>query len=187
MPEAYTTWRDSAPDRRGDEPLSSIPLLTLYGMGFSGVALGLARRLPRCFQDARRHQEAEPDARCAGSVARASGDSIARRQGHRPTAIGARLSARHAARILGRGHGERALSLEQRAQLRIAITGAMEQACRVVDFAYSHRRRGRDLQGSPFERRFRDMHTVTAQGQAHLSNFEGAGQALFGIETAQRL
>ena len=42
VPEAYTTWRDSAPDRRGDEPLSSIPLLTLYGMGFSGVALGLA-------------------------------------------------------------------------------------------------------------------------------------------------
>jgi len=79
------------------------------------------------------------------------------------------------------------VSLEQRAQLRIAITGAIEQSCGVVDFAY--RAAGADaiFRGSPFERRFRDMHTVTAQGQAHLSNFEGAGQALFGIETAQRL
>ncbi len=38
-----------------------------------------------------------------------------------------------------------------------------------------------------FERRFRDLHTLLAQGQAHLSNFESAGQALFGIEPAQRL
>jgi hypothetical protein len=28
---------------------------------------------------------------------------------------------------------------------------------------------------------------LLAQGQAHLSNFESAGQALFGIEPAQRL
>ncbi len=41
--------------------------------------------------------------------------------------------------------------------------------------------------GSPFERRFRDMHTVTAQGQAHMANFESAGQALFGMEPNERL
>jgi hypothetical protein len=83
--------------------------------------------------------------------------------------------------------GKRDVTLGERAQLRIAITGAIEQACQVVDFTY--RAAGADaiFQDSPFERRFRDMHTVTAQGQAHLSNFEGAGQALFGIETTQRL
>ena len=72
----------------------------------------------------------------------------------------------------------RAPSLEQRAQLRLAITGAIEQGGRVVDFAF--RAAGADaiFQGSAFERRFRDMHTLTAQGQAHLSNFEGAGAGL---------
>lgn len=40
--EEYTTWRDSAPDRRESGPLYNIPLLTLYGVGFSGVALGIA-------------------------------------------------------------------------------------------------------------------------------------------------
>jgi indole-3-acetate monooxygenase len=81
----------------------------------------------------------------------------------------------------------RAQTLEQRAQLRVAITGSMDQARRVVDFAYHAAGADAIFNGSPFERRFRDMHTVTAQGQAHLSNFEGAGQALFGIEPSQRL
>src|SRR2546428_8398000 len=78
-------------------------------------------------------------------------------------------------------------SLEQRALLRIAITGAMEAAREVVDFAYRAAGTTAIFEGSPFERRFRDLHTLLAQGQAHLSNFESAGQALFGIEPAQRL
>ena len=42
VPEEYTTWRDSAADRRESGPLYNIPMLTLYGVGFSGVALGIA-------------------------------------------------------------------------------------------------------------------------------------------------
>src|SRR5262249_14799116 len=78
-----------------------------------------------------------------------------------------------------------ALSLEQRARLRIAITGAMEAARKVVDFAYRAAGTTAIFEGSAFERRFRDLHALLAQGQAHLSNFESAGQALFGIEPAQ--
>ena len=80
-----------------------------------------------------------------------------------------------------------ALSLEQRARLRVAIAGAMEAARKVVDFAYRAAGTTAIFEGSAFERRFRDLHTLLAQGQAHLSNFESAGQALFGIEPAQRL
>jgi hypothetical protein len=71
--------------------------------------------------------------------------------------------------------------------LRLAITGGLDQSVRVVDFAYTAAATSAIFTGSPFERRFRDMHTVTAQGQAHMSNFESAGQALFGIEPMQRL
>jgi hypothetical protein len=63
----------------------------------------------------------------------------------------------------------------------------MDQARRVVDFAYHAAGTTAIFNGSPFERRFRDIHTATAQGQAHLSNFEAAGQALFGVEPSQRL
>src|SRR4051794_35251305 len=41
--EPYSTWRDFAPDRREAGPLYNVPLLTLYGVGFSGVALGMAQ------------------------------------------------------------------------------------------------------------------------------------------------
>src|SRR5581483_2154057 len=47
--EAYTTWRDLASDRRESGPLYNIPLLTLYGIGFSGVGLGIARECLAAF------------------------------------------------------------------------------------------------------------------------------------------
>jgi indole-3-acetate monooxygenase len=187
VPEVYSTWRDNAADRRGDEPLSRIPLLTLYGMGFSGVALGIARACLDAFMTLAATKKPSP----------MHGAPIPLRehpavQARVAEATGQLQSARAYLHALLRAFwdaatAKRAVSLDERAQLRIAITGAIEQSCQVVDFAY--RAAGADaiFRGSPFERRFRDMHTVTAQGQAHLSNFEGAGQALFGIETAQRL
>jgi hypothetical protein len=57
----------------------------------------------------------------------------------------------------------------------------------VADFTFQAAGTNAIFKGSPFERRFRDLHTALAQGQAHLSNFEAAGQALMGIEPAQRL
>ena len=187
VPEAYSTWRDNPADRRGDEPLCRIPLLTLYGMGFSGVALGIAQACLDAFKTLAATKK--PSAMHGAPIPLREHPMI---QSRVAEATGQLQSARAYLLDLLRefwdaATGKRAVSLEQRAQLRIAITGAIEQACRVVDFAF--RTAGADaiFQGSPFERRFRDMHTVTAQGQAHLSNFEGAGQALFGIETAQRL
>ena len=81
----------------------------------------------------------------------------------------------------------RKFSLEQRSLLRVAITGAMNESRKVVDLAYHSAGTTAIFEGSAFERRFRDMHTALAQGQAHLSNFESAGLALMGIEPPQRL
>ncbi len=49
VPDAYTTWRDQPSDRTNDGPLYDIPLLTLYGISFSGVGLGLACASPDAF------------------------------------------------------------------------------------------------------------------------------------------
>jgi alkylation response protein AidB-like acyl-CoA dehydrogenase len=51
VPEAYTTWRDSDPDRVEEGPFYRIPLLTCYGMGFSGLALGVARSIMESFKE----------------------------------------------------------------------------------------------------------------------------------------
>jgi len=44
VPEEYTTWRDSAADRRESGPLYNIPMLTLYGVG---LWCGVFRRRTR--------------------------------------------------------------------------------------------------------------------------------------------
>jgi alkylation response protein AidB-like acyl-CoA dehydrogenase len=187
VPEAYTTWRDLPADRREGGPLYNIPLLTLYGIGFSGVALGLAR--------------ASLDAFIKLAATKKSGGGLGSTAVLRDNAV---IQSR-VAKATGRLESARALlretlreiwhasaktggfSLEQRARLRVAITSAMDQGCRVVDFACRAAGTTAIFAGSAFERRFRDMHTAMAQGQAHLSNFEAAGQALFGVEPSQRL
>ena len=187
VPEPYSTWRDQASDRREGGPLYNIPLLTLYGIGFSGVALGLADASLRAFMTLAQtkkpggglgsQQVLRDNAVIQSKVAQATG-----------RLAGARALLHESLRdIWETSSSAGTFSLEQRAMLRVAITGAMDNAREVVDFAYHAAGTTGIFQGSAFERRFRDLHTALAQGQAHLSNFEAAGQALFGVEPTQRL
>jgi indole-3-acetate monooxygenase len=41
------------------------------------------------------------------------------------------------------------------------------------------------FESNPFERRFRDLHTMTQQGQAAFANFEALGQTMMG-QTSMR-
>jgi Acyl-CoA dehydrogenase, C-terminal domain len=187
VPEEYTTWRDSVSDRRERRPLYNIPMLTLYGVGFSGVALGIAGSCLGAFMQL---AQTKTSGGGVGSTAVLRDNAVI--QSRVARACGRLESARAfllqmLREIWTASAGSGALSLEQRARLRIAITGAMEAARKVVDFTYRAAGTTAIFEGSPFERRFRDLHTLLAQGQAHLSNFESAGQALFGIEPAQRL
>jgi indole-3-acetate monooxygenase len=185
VPEAYTTWRDLPADRRNDGPLYNVPLLTLYGIGFSGVGLGLAQASLDAFMTLATTKSSR------GETAALLRDNPLV-QARTAEATGALKSARAYLREMLKEIWQAAVTtggftLEQRAQLRLAITGALEQSRHVVDFAYHAAGSTAIFSGSAFERRFRDMHTVTAQGQAHMSNFESAGMALFGIEPSQRL
>ncbi len=183
VPDAYTTWRDQPSDRTNDGALYNIPLLTLYGIGFSGVGLGLARASLDAFMA------------LANSKTGRAGRGPMRDNPIIQSEVAKVAGGLHAARAFLRDMLEEiwaavnanGATLGQRAWLRLAITGALDQSVRVVDFAYTAAATSAIFNGSPFERRFRDMHTVTAQGQAHMSNFESAGQALFGIEPSQRL
>jgi alkylation response protein AidB-like acyl-CoA dehydrogenase len=183
VPDAYTTWRDQPSDRTDDGPLYDVPLLTLYGIGFSGVGLGLAQASLDAFMT------------LATAKTGRAGRGVMRDNPVIQSEVAKVAGGLHAARAFLRDMlteiwdavNKDGASLEQRARLRLAITGALDQSVRVVDFAYTAAATSAIFNGSPFERRFRDMHTVTAQGQAHMSNFESAGQALFGLEPSQRL
>jgi indole-3-acetate monooxygenase len=183
VPDAYTYWRDQQSDRTNDGPLFNIPLLTLYGIGFSGVGLGLARASLDAFMALANNKTGR-----AGRGAMRDNPII---QSETAMVAGslhaARAFLRQMLEEIWEAVNKNGATLDQRARLRLAITGALDQSVRVVDFSYTAAATSAIFNGSPFERRFRDMHTVTAQGQAHMSNFESAGQALFGIEPMQRL
>jgi alkylation response protein AidB-like acyl-CoA dehydrogenase len=187
VPEAFSTWRDSEPDRVEPGPLYNIPMLTLYGIGFAGVALGIARSSLAAFKSLAERKASGSGLGQAG-VLHESG--LVRADFARATARLRRARAFlhemlaetwHASGT--RGH----FTLDERANLRLAITGTIQEAARVVDYAFQAAGSTAIYEGSAFERRFRDMHCVTAHGQAQWANFESAGQALFGSEPKQRL
>ena len=179
VPESFTFVRDSAADRREPGPLYRIPLLTFYGIAFAGVALGLARATLDDFIAL----AAEKKAARTTSVLRDNAvvqSMVGQAEG--------RLGSSRAFLVeMINETWETACTpdpfpLRQRARLRVAITYAMNQAREVADSAYQAAGTNAIFESNPFERRFRDMHTVAQQGQAHLSNFEGAGQAFLGLE-----
>jgi len=53
----------------------------------------------------------------------------------------------------------------------------------VVDTAYHAAGATAIFESNPFERRFRDIHTVVQQYQGRQAHFEAVGQALLGLET----
>jgi len=76
---------------------------------------------------------------------------------------------------------------EQRARMRLSCAWAASEARTVADFAYTAAGASAIHATGPFERRFRDLHTLTQQVQAHASNFELVGQSLLGVPTTSRL
>jgi hypothetical protein len=80
-----------------------------------------------------------------------------------------------------------ALPLSQRATLKLAGTFAVHQAKDVIDTVYHAAGATAIFESNPFERRFRDVHTVIQQVQAQFANFEMVGQVLLGLPSQTKL
>jgi hypothetical protein len=69
---------------------------------------------------------------------------------------------------------------EMRVTNRTVTCYAIQQAREVMNFVYHAAGATAIFENNPFERRFRDLNTVTQQGQGAYSNFEAFGQVLMG-------
>jgi alkylation response protein AidB-like acyl-CoA dehydrogenase len=74
------------------------------------------------------------------------------------------------------------ITLDQRMVIRLASTFAIHQSLQVVDTAYHAAGSTAIFEENPFERRFRDIHTVSQQLQRRQEHFETVGQYLLGLE-----
>jgi len=72
------------------------------------------------------------------------------------------------------------IGVPDRARVRLAATNAIHGAIEVADYTYKAAGVDAIFPGSPFERRFRDIHTLSQQIQSRTAHFEAVGQVLLG-------
>jgi alkylation response protein AidB-like acyl-CoA dehydrogenase len=184
VPAAYSFTRESNDDRRETGPLYRFSIFNMFGLAFCAVALGIARSMLDDFV-----------ALAKGKKAHSSGKPLAENN-FVQTQIGlseARLRAARAfvldsyGRLYQQAAAGSTISFDQRLATRGATCFAIHEAREVGDFAYHAAGANAIFEKNTFERRFRDLHTVTQQSQAHMENFEAFGQALLGIEPVRKL
>ena len=184
VPVDYAFTRESAADRREPGPLYRFSVFNMFGIGFAGVALGIARASLDAFVALA--QEKTP----FGSAKLLRDSAVIQSQvGLAETKLrGARAFLLETVQELWEAASSGAsFTLDQRVMLRATTCYAINLAREVVDVVYHAAGATAIFESNPFERRFRDLNTVTQQGQAHLSNFEVVGQSLLGLQPSARL
>lgn len=171
-------------ERREHGPLYSFSVFQLYGSSFAAIALGIARSTLDAFVE------------LAKSKTPTGGKSVLRDNAVIQSQVGVAESQLAAARVFLLAALEEmwdaacrtgAMSIDQRVRLRMASANASHQARQVVDTAYHAAGATAIFESNPFERRFRDAHTVSQQVQSHFSVFESIGQHFLGLPLHPRL
>ena len=179
VPHESSVSRDDPAERRHTGPLYCFPSGSLYASGFAGVALGIARTMMEELVDLAR----DKTPRAWRGKLRENAviqSQVAQGEAKLRSARGLLLSSlQEIWRSVGRV-GD--LTVEQRMSIRLAATFAIHQAQEVADTVYHAAGATAVFQSGAFERRFRDIHTVTQQLQGRQLHFETVGQYLLGLE-----
>jgi len=181
--DAHVITRDYAGERREPGSLYRFHMMQLYASGFACVALGIARQVLGTF------------VALAGSKAPAQTRTLLRDNNTIQHLIGhsdARLQAARAwlLRLLEETYAEVArageLTVDQRIAIRQASTYAIHEARDVVTAIYHEAGSTAIFDDQPFERRLRDINSVSQQLQGRRAHFETVGQHMLGLETSLR-
>ena len=184
MPQKYTASRDNQAERREPGLLYKFTSGMVYAMGFSNVSLGIARGALEAFIVLARDK-----------IPRGARNPL--RQNNVIQAQVAQCEARlrscrafiHATLREMWDAAERTGDFlpEQHARLRLASTWAIQQSRDVVAAVYSAAGATAIFNENPFERRLRDMHAGSQQGQGRPVHFETVGQILLGLPPEGRM
>ena len=178
VPHEHSFARDDPGERHYQAPLYCFPQGSLYASGFAGVAMGIARSLLDDFlalaRDKTPRGYSRPLRESAVTQSRAA-QAQARLEAARVYLLS---SLQEIWRAVGRTG---VLELDQRVAIRLAASYAIQQAREVADFAYHAAGGTAVFTSNAFERRFRDIHTVSQQLQGRDDHFENVGKFLLGL------
>ena len=175
--EAFSSTREDPALRRERGPLYAFTMPGLYAAGVAGVAFGIARAMLSEFI-------ALASRKAPRNLARLADNAVVQADVARAEA---RLGSARAylietlTTIYAHADDVAPIEVADRARVRLACTNAIQGAAEVADFAYKAAGVDAIFPGSPFERRFRDMHTLSQQIQARSAHFELVGQILLGV------
>ena len=181
--DAHTLTRDRPDERREPGLIYRFAAMQIYASGFAAVALGAARAALEAFIDLARGKTpalTSSALRDNAVIQSAIGIADAKLKSARTWLIHVLRETQDAVQIAGE------LTTDQRIAIRQAATFAIHQAKEVVDVAYHEAGATAIFDANPFERRFRDVNTVTQQVQGRRSHFETVGQHLLGSQANLR-
>jgi alkylation response protein AidB-like acyl-CoA dehydrogenase len=179
VPEDHAVERSADAKPRETGLLYAFSSSNVYSAGFAGVALGIARAVLDAFVELARDKiprGAKRTLRDNNVIQAQVAQSEARISAARVFLLGALEDIWREAGRTGR------LSLDHNATIRLASTWAIHQAREAVDTLYHAAGATAIFEENPFERRFRDIHTVVQQYQGRQAHFETVGQVLLGLE-----
>jgi len=184
VPAAYSFTRESNEDRRETGALYRFSIFNMFGMAFCAVALGIARTVLDDFIRLAKKKTPHSQVQLL-----ANNNFIQINIGRSQAGLGAARAyvLDYYARLYEQATAGKLISYFERVAGRGVTCFAIQQAREVVDFVYHAAGATAVFERNPYERRFRDLHTVTQQSQAHMTNFEALGQILLGLEPVRKL
>jgi alkylation response protein AidB-like acyl-CoA dehydrogenase len=178
VPEAFSGTREDPALRREPGPLYAFTMQGLYAVGVSAVAIGIARAMLSAFIELAQRKAPRGQGRLADSATVRA--DVARSEARLGSARAYLLET--LADIYAQADDTAPIGVEDRGRVRLACANAIHAAIDVADWVY--KAAGVDAifpsPTNPFERRFRDMHTLSQQIQSRTSHFEAVGQIRLG-------
>jgi indole-3-acetate monooxygenase len=179
VPEDYSLPRYTAREPFVSGDLYIFTPSTLYASSFAGIALGIARGVMEAFVSDVRDTtpRGTSKTRCENNVIQSLvAQNEARLRSARMFLLGSLGD------IWDEARKTRSLTQDRLVTIRMASTWAIQSAREAVAQLYGAAGALAIFNNRPFERRFRDIHTVTQQIQGHPAHFETVGQILLGRE-----
>jgi alkylation response protein AidB-like acyl-CoA dehydrogenase len=179
VPEAYSLPRYTTRKPRVSGNLYVFTPSTLYASSFAGIALGIARAVMDAFINDVKDTTPRGASRTRGEnhvIQSQVAQNEARLRSARMFLLGS------VSDIWAEAQNTGGLTEDHLLTIRMASTWAIQSAREVVAQLYAAAGALAIFNSRPFERRFRDIHTVTQQIQGHPAHFETVGQILLGRE-----
>jgi indole-3-acetate monooxygenase len=175
VPEEFSGTREDPSLRRDPGPLYAFTTPGLYAVGVAGVAMGIARAMLDEFITIAKEKTPR------GLTRMADMPVVQSDVAHREAALGsARAWLTEILKDIWESADDLApIDTDARVRVRLGCAQAIKSAIETADYVYKAAGVSAIFKGTPFERRFRDMHTLSQQIQSRDAHFEMVGKIMF--------